>query len=375
MAFGFVDGVSFTAASSGTGSFVVGSSRPSFRTPAQAVTDGSLVDGQTVSYLAQDSLASPTQREWGHGTFTAATSTVARTTVLGTGAGGTTTVNFTVPPIVSLTALGEDFSGGGGTPGGSSGNIQYNNSGAFGGFGFADGSANTQVVNTTTPGTAQSLTVYNTWSGGALPTPTNYQRGTFDFTTTANTLTIGSQGGGTFASTEVPINMVVTGTTVGTFTKNFIGSGQVGLNLPNGHIGNSSPGNFFYIEGTYIYFGGGNGNYYTQMQGNTQWIASSTGTWGWANSTPPAGAADTAMARVTAAEAEVNNGTAAGVAYLRLNGIVVASLPAASATYQGARGTVTNSNATLTAGIGAVVAGGGTNIVPVFCDGTNWRIG
>lgn len=41
----------------------------------------------------------------------------------------------------------------------------------------------------------------------------------------------------------------------------------------------------------------------------------------------------------------------------------------------GQRKFVTDSNAAMTAGIGAVVAGGGANIVPVFYDGTNWRIG
>lgn len=46
-----------------------------------------------------------------------------------------------------------------------------------------------------------------------------------------------------------------------------------------------------------------------------------------------------------------------------------------SAAFTGARHAVTDSNATLTAGIGAVVAGGGANVVPVFADGTNWRIG
>lgn len=51
----------------------------------------------------------------------------------------------------------------------------------------------------------------------------------------------------------------------------------------------------------------------------------------------------------------------------------VAALPGAPGT--GARSAVTDANATLTAGIGAVVAGGGANIVPVFFDGTNWRIG
>jgi hypothetical protein len=51
----------------------------------------------------------------------------------------------------------------------------------------------------------------------------------------------------------------------------------------------------------------------------------------------------------------------------------VANLPTG---IQGMRCTVTNSNAaSFTAGIGAVVAGGGTTVVPVFYDGTNWRIG
>lgn len=44
-------------------------------------------------------------------------------------------------------------------------------------------------------------------------------------------------------------------------------------------------------------------------------------------------------------------------------------------TFAYARRTVTDSNAALTAGIGAVVAGGGANVVPVFSDGANWRIG
>jgi hypothetical protein len=41
----------------------------------------------------------------------------------------------------------------------------------------------------------------------------------------------------------------------------------------------------------------------------------------------------------------------------------------------GRRTLVTDANATLTAGIGAVVAGGGANTVPVVYDGANWRIG
>lgn len=57
------------------------------------------------------------------------------------------------------------------------------------------------------------------------------------------------------------------------------------------------------------------------------------------------------------------------------SGVAVADLPAAAAGNTGFRGFVTDSNAALTAGIGAVVAGGGANVVPVFSDGAAWRIG
>tara|TARA_R110000822_G_scaffold2158_9_gene10396 strand:- start:942 stop:1178 length:237 start_codon:yes stop_codon:yes gene_type:complete len=53
----------------------------------------------------------------------------------------------------------------------------------------------------------------------------------------------------------------------------------------------------------------------------------------------------------------------------------VAQLPTASTALAGTRSAVSNANATYTAGIGATVAGGGANIVPVFCNGTNWVIG
>lgn len=53
----------------------------------------------------------------------------------------------------------------------------------------------------------------------------------------------------------------------------------------------------------------------------------------------------------------------------------VGDLPAAAAGNKGWRCTVTDSNATTTAGIGAVVAAGGANCNPVYSDGAAWRIG
>lgn len=53
----------------------------------------------------------------------------------------------------------------------------------------------------------------------------------------------------------------------------------------------------------------------------------------------------------------------------------VANLPSASSLGKGARAYATDSNATLAAGIGNTVAGGGANNTPLVSDGTNWKIG
>lgn len=50
----------------------------------------------------------------------------------------------------------------------------------------------------------------------------------------------------------------------------------------------------------------------------------------------------------------------------------VAGLPSAADAGQGAKRMVTDANATT---FNSVVAGGGTNVVPVFSTGTQWRIG
>jgi len=61
--------------------------------------------------------------------------------------------------------------------------------------------------------------------------------------------------------------------------------------------------------------------------------------------------------------------------YVRTKPFTVANLPSAATVGEGSRAFVSDANATLTAGIGAIVAAGGSNKVPVVSDGTNWRIG
>lgn len=56
--------------------------------------------------------------------------------------------------------------------------------------------------------------------------------------------------------------------------------------------------------------------------------------------------------------------------------VTVSQLPAASAALAGHRFVVTDGSvAYASANVGATVAGGGANVVPVFCNGTNWVIG
>lgn len=61
--------------------------------------------------------------------------------------------------------------------------------------------------------------------------------------------------------------------------------------------------------------------------------------------------------------------------YARTHGLTVATLAAAATAGAGARAFVTDSSVAASGNFGAVVAGGGANGVPVYSDGTNWRIG
>jgi hypothetical protein len=55
--------------------------------------------------------------------------------------------------------------------------------------------------------------------------------------------------------------------------------------------------------------------------------------------------------------------------------VTVSTLPAAATIGSGARAFVSDSSVVASGNFGAIVAGAGANLVPVFSDGTNWRIG
>lgn len=75
---------------------------------------------------------------------------------------------------------------------------------------------------------------------------------------------------------------------------------------------------------------------------------------------------------VGAAQLQIYNALIESDVAFKVLPVNVASLPAAATAGNGARHFVSDANATTFA---SVVAGGGANRVPVYSDGTNWRIG
>lgn len=153
------------------------------------------------------------------------------------------------------------------------------------------------------------------------------------------------------------------------------------LAAPSGILTGSSIGQF--------QFGGYDGTAFNQTGGlfnasaSENWTAAHHGTLMSFYTTPTTTTATVEAMRINPSggisiglTTDFGIGTIAANTFVKTGVTTVAALPAASATNQGARYFVTDSNAaTYTAGIGAIVAAGGTTKVPVTSDGTNWRIG
>jgi len=151
---------------------------------------------------------------------------------------------------------------------------------------------------------------------------------------------------------------------------------------PNG-IGRSSDRSPTYavesLGGVSFFDTGGTGRHnaqYSGATGATRWALESGGIFCWGATTAD-DSKDSGIGRVAAGVTEANNGTKGsytGSAF-GAGSQIVSQLPAASATIKGARSCVTDSTVAASGNFGAIVAGTGTNFVPVYCDGTNWRIG
>ena len=85
-------------------------------------------------------------------------------------------------------------------------------------------------------------------------------------------------------------------------------------------------------------------------------------------------ALDTGLVRDSAGVVAITDGST-GTGYLRQVPIAVASLPTAAAGNAGTRIFVSDASVAAAGNFGSVVAGGGSNTVPVYSDGGAWRIG
>ncbi len=228
------------------------------------------------------------------------------------------------------------------SPGGSSGQVQYNNAGAFGGLPGVTYGSNT-MLHVSQAAAAIPLAIQAATSQTGNLTEWRNTVGTM-ITRVASTGLVEVTKNGDTAITIFDAN-------TGLGRHGSIG----GLNIfgGSGATDNAGDANFgtskFSLKSTY----------------NIVWTASSVGA-----------SAQTGWCQKVAGVTEANNGTRgsyAGSAF-GAGSQTVAQLPAAS-TCEGAHAMVTDATQTLTAGIGATVVGGGANRVPVVSNGTNWLIG
>jgi hypothetical protein len=101
----FLDRVIFQATSAGTGDYVQSAAVTGFQTVQTAGGTNAQVYGYAAENVAR------TEWEVGHGTWTSATQTLARNSILFNSAGGSSATNFSSAPKVMLSILAEDLTG------------------------------------------------------------------------------------------------------------------------------------------------------------------------------------------------------------------------------------------------------------------------
>lgn len=264
-------------------------------------------------------------------------------------------------------------------PGSPNGFIQ-SNSGTCPKLFFANAAYTIEQFNGVNP---QIFNLYNTWAAAGV----DYERGHFRWA--ANVLEIGTEKGG--GGTARTLALMVNGANNMTFdtgathfwkaldlnasmtfgTDNTFNIGSPTNRPANIYVGNSvfiagtlqlSSGIFEWANKARIYGGATDGilTFYNNAQ--TDFTRVNLG-----------GVTDSfgAIARDGAGVAIVG-GAGGSTAWLRIPAVTVAALPAAATAGVGARCFVTDATVTTN---GTIVAGGGTNKVPVYSNAINWIIG
>jgi hypothetical protein len=258
------------------------------------------------------------------------TTGVTGTLPVANGGTGTTTPGLVAGTNVTVTGTWPNQTvnasgGGGGSPGGSTLQIQYNAAGSFAGMAGTSWDNTNQslaISGATVTASKPILDLSQTWNNGAVV----FTGLKANFTKTAGD------------NTSLLLDLQVGGSSK--FNVDVLG---------NVHFGNT--GRFITDTGSLLQIGG-------------------TGVWITGSMYVGSGA-DIVFSRVASGIAKITDGsTGAGV--IQFQPVVVASLPSAATAGKGARAFVSDATAP---SFGATVAGSGAVATPVYSDGTNWKVG
>lgn len=236
-----------------------------------------------------------------------------------------------------LYAGGTSAPSGGGTPGGSTTQVQFNNAGAFAGAsGITTTGTEILIASGTQTVSTPVVRVTQTWNAGGVTFTANDTNVTDTASAAGSYLETWRVGGVVQASIRKD----------GSFT-------LLGIN-PGG--------------GSLLYWSNNSNGLYAQSGKSTLGSAYS---WNWSNAGPYSGD-DLALTRQSAGILKVAHASGTTGGAIVTATCTVANLPTGVA---GARAFVTDATVAASGNFAVAVTGGGANNVPVYHDGTSWKIG
>ena len=247
----FLDRCIINATSTGTGDFVQASAVTGYQTMGNA----GAVNGGTYRYTAQS--ADLSQWEYGLGTWTTSTTTLARTTVIQTSGNSTAKISFSsVPTVMVGGALGEDFS--------PLGAFASDSDFTYAGLGQATLALGTITAN------AKALNITGTWNAIGTTFDAPLFMNITNTASAAGSLLIDLQVGGSSAFSVDKIGNIFLGGNTGTFNTTIStgNSNDLHINAAGGIIYDFGA-NFVLPNSvaTVFQFSAGNGNTFPKLYG------------------------------------------------------------------------------------------------------------
>lgn len=281
--------------------------------------------------------------------------------------GGTyTTTLQVITPTANRTISFPDATGTVALVAGSSGQLVYNNAGANAGLSTATiGATGDITLSLNGAASTPPLKLTGTWFTGGTATTTKPHVLIEPAGTTSTAWSTSGTGFGVNAPSGFAGNLLDLQVNGVSFLR-FTSAGEL--------IGRSSSGRIAFEATGTRFIDWVNFNNVFRVGGAFNTFVRSDGGYGFSSNTTVTGSIDTALKRDKAGIVIPSDGST-GVGYFKSPPVTVSALPAAATAGAGTRGFVSDSTVAASGNFGATVAGGGSNNVPVFSDGTNWRIG